>query len=427
MSGPQLVRSCRAVALAAILLGVQDPALAAGFDVRDWPMPSVAGKAAQPDLSITPHGEALLAWVERRNDGTPALKYSRTSIDATGRSRGPDEWQAPRTIAEGSDWFVNWADTPHLLALDDGTLWAHWLQRNGSGVYDYGIALTRSADGGTTWSEPIRIEPPGAKNDYGFVAMWPHAPGTLGIAWLDSRQKSAGADHHAHDGHAGGAMMLRAAVFDANGNRTVEWPLDRSTCDCCTTAAALTARGPVLAYRGRSEGEIRDIRLVRFDGDRWSEPKDVHADGWKFAGCPVNGPAVAARGNMVWVAWYTEAEGKPSLRIARSIDAGDRFDPARHVADGEGLLGRAALALEGNTLWLAWLAERAGGRDGQQLWLARIDARSGAVESKQVVAELAARGRATGLPRLLARDGEAHLVITDFSDGQTRLRGLRVR
>lgn len=392
--------------------------------VEPWPLPATTVPSAQPDLVAAPDGGWLLAWVEKQADGMHALRFARRPATSPG-------WEAPRTIASGRGWFVNSADTPHVVALDDGTLWAHWLRRNGQGAYDYGIALVRSDDGGATWSSPIRVEPEGAKNDYGFVSMWPQVHATLGIAWLDSRQKPvAPADGHAgrgHEGHGEGRMMLRAATFSARGKRLTEWPLDASTCDCCTTAVATTARGPVVVYRGRSEGEIRDTRLVRFEDGRWSAPRDVHADGWKFAGCPVNGPAVAAHGNEVWVAWHTEADGKPSLRLARSGDAGDRFAEPLRIVEGEGVLGRAALAFDGPTVWLAWLEERDGGRGGQQLWLARIDTRAGRVEAKQVVAKLAARGRASGLPRLGARDGEVFLVVTDIEAGQARLRGLRVR
>jgi hypothetical protein len=150
-------------------------------------------------------------------------------------------------------------------------------------------------------------------------------------------------------------------------------------------------------------------------------------DGWKFAGCPVNGPAVAARGDAVWVVWYTEADGKPSLRLARSIDSGDTFAVPIAMAEGEGVLGRAVLAIDAKEVWLAWLEERDGGRDGQQLWLARIDAQSAKIIDRQVVAELAARGRASGLPRLQVRDGRAKLVWTDIVDGAPVLRGATIR
>ncbi len=395
----------------------------AAFEVTPWALPPSSEASAQPDLVAAPDGSHLLSWVDKQADGSHALRFARLPAKAKA-------WDAPRTIASGRDWFVNWADTPHVIELADRSLWAHWLRRSGSGTYDYGIALVRSDDGGATWSDPIRVEPDGAKHDYGFVSLWPQARDALGIGWLDSRQKpvsTVGSDAHGHDGHGDGRMMLRAATFSATGERTAEWPLDASTCDCCTTAVAQTARGPVLVYRGRTAGEIRDTRLVRFEGGRWTAPRDVHADGWKFAGCPVNGPAVAAHGSEVWVAWYTEAQGKPSLRLARSSDAGDTFAAPMHVAEGEGVLGRAALAFGSDKVWLAWLEERGGGREGQQLWLARIDARDATIEAKQVVADLAARGRATGLPRLVARDGEARLVVTDVEANRSRLLGLRVR
>jgi hypothetical protein len=413
-----------AVGALAVWLATPMPA-DASFVVESWPMPVMSAPSAQPDLVATADGDWLLAWTEKHADDEHALRIARS------RATGAGTWDAPRTIAAGNDWFVNWADTPHVIAHDDGTLWAHWLRRNGSGTYDYGIALVRSADGGTTWSRPIRVEPQGAKNDYGFVSMWAHAPGTLGIAWLDSRQKpapsSGGHAAHDHGGHGDARMMLRAATFSAHGKRNLEWPLDASTCDCCTTSVASTARGPVVVYRGRGDGEIRDTRLVRFEDGRWTPPRDVHVDGWKFAGCPVNGPAVAARGDAVWVVWYTEADGKPSLRLARSIDSGDTFTAPIAMAEGEGVLGRAVLAIDAKEVWLAWLEERDGGRDGQQLWLARIDAQSAKIIDRQVVAELAARGRASGLPRLQVRDGRAKLVWTDIVDGAPVLRGATIR
>ncbi|MFS8086213.1 MAG: sialidase family protein, partial [Acidobacteriota bacterium] len=392
-------------------------AMADPLEVRNWSLPDTGPFAAQPGLSITADNDWLLAWVEKRDDASHALQFSRaplTDVEPT--------WQAPRTIAQGRDWFVNWADTPNLIALEDGSLWAHWLRRNGKGLYDYGIALVRSNDSGTTWSAPIRIEPESASNDYGFVSMWAHARGQLGIAWLDSRQKLAPTESSAHDHnrHSGGPMMLRAAVFDSRGQRTIEWPLDASTCDCCTTSVARTARGPVVVYRGRTDGEIRDTRLVRFENGRWTAPVDVHADGWKFAGCPVNGPAVVAHGNAVWSAWYTEAQGKPSLRLAHSRDAGDTFTEPLGVAEGEGLLGRVALAIDGQLIWVTWLAERDHGANGQEIWVARIDARTSRITDRILVADVNARGRASGLPRMQARDGIARLVWTDVIDGKSQ-------
>ncbi|MER8349348.1 sialidase family protein, partial [Acinetobacter baumannii] len=78
-------------------------------------------------------------------------------------------WSAPRTIAEGGDWFVNWADTPHIAATADGALWAHWLQKSAAATYAYDVVLARSADGGASWSAPLRVNDDGTPTEHGFV------------------------------------------------------------------------------------------------------------------------------------------------------------------------------------------------------------------------------------------------------------------
>ncbi len=379
------------------------------------------GVAAQPDLVLADSGRLLLSWIEPRDEGGHRLMLAQSTQPA---AEDP-AWNV-KQVAEGDDWFVNWADTPHVWLLPDQSLWMHWLRRTGPGRMDYGIDLVRSADGGHTWTTPHLVNLPGVMSDHGFVSFWTHADDRLGIAWLDSRQKAgagnaAQEDPHAH--HSAGAMMLRAAVFDAAVVPIAEWPLDASTCDCCPTAAAMTARGPVVVYRGRSADEIRDMHIVRFDGDQWTSPRTVHEDGWKIPGCPVNGPAVEARGDQVWVAWYTEGDGTPSLRLARSQDAGDDFAPPVVLASGARVLGRVALATTGSEVLVAWLEET---EAGQHLLLARLDH---ALQERErtVVATLEARGRASGNPRLVANDHMAWMVWVDVQDGQPGLRGARIQ
>ena len=150
----------------------------------------------------------------------------------------------------------------------------------------------------------------------------------------------------------------------------------------------------------------------------------MHADGWRFPGCPVNGPAVVADGERVWVAWYTEAGGVPELRAARSDDAGDSFDAPVVLARGAQVLGRVTLALAGERPLAAWLEEDS--PDSQRLVLGRYAADWTQGERIEV-ARLAARGRASGLPRLQWAGDAAWLAWTDVADGAPVLRGARVR
>ncbi|MEL1264854.1 hypothetical protein [Pseudoxanthomonas putridarboris] len=390
--------------------------------VHPWTLPVGAG-SAQPDLAVSPDGGLLLSWVEPVGEGRHRLRLGRTSPLGEGNA-----WDAPLTIAEGDDWFLNWADTPHVYALQDGSLWAHWLRSTGPGRMDYGIDLVRSGDGGATWTAPRLVHPAGTRGDHGFVTFWPQARDRLGIAWLDSRQKAAVGGHEGHDdghGHGGGAaMMLRAAVHDPQAAQQGEWPLDASTCDCCTTSSAMTERGAVVVYRGRTQDEIRDTRIVRFDGMAWTAPRDVHADGWRIAGCPVNGPVVVAEGGTVWAAWYTEASGEPEVRAARSDDAGDTFQPPVTLAKGTQVLGRLSLALGGERLLAAWLEQAED--DSQRLVLGRYDLHWSEPERIEV-ATVAARGRASGMPRLAWAGDAAWLAWTDVADGKPLVRGATVR
>jgi len=408
--------------------------------VESWELPSAAG-AAQPDLVATPDGGLLLSWIEPDGDGH-ALKFARWNDSA-----GEGGWSESRVIARGDDWFVNWADTPHIVATADGALWAHWLRKSGAATYAYDVALVRSDDGGASWSRPVLVNDDGTPTEHGFVSLWPVGNDRIGVAWLDGRETGGGG----HDGHGGGAagdrntggsgghaghgggpdehvppaMTLRTAVFDAALARSGETRLDAMTCDCCQTDAAVTARGPLVVYRDRSVDEVRDIVATRFDGERWSAPAAVHADGWRMPACPVNGPALAADGAVAVVGWYTAAGGVPALKLARSDDAGGSFAAPVTVDRGEAVQGRVDVALDGGSAWALWTREDAG---GQSLQLARFAPDVSREWQRVELAALQGRGRGTGFAQLArAGDGAMRVVWTDVVDGTPRLHGATVQ
>jgi len=399
--------------LLALLLAC--PGLSLSATVQDWPLPAPPG-SAQANLSVAPDGGLLLSWIERVGSGGHRLAYARQRDGASG-------WSAPGMVAQGTDWFVNWADFPALQALPDGSLWAHTLVRNGAATYAYDVHLHVAADG-ENWRALGPVHDDGTQTEHGFASLWPQGRGSLGVAWLDGRHTGGGhVDHHSEH-HGSGAMTLRAASFGPDGAKRQEAELDGMTCDCCQTDSAVSDDGALVAYRGRSAGEVRDILVSRFTGKSWTPPVTVHADNWVIAGCPVNGPAIAARGRQAWVAWYTGAGEAPSIRIAASGDAGASFGPVREVAVGQAPLGRVDLAADASGVWLSWMEEVDG---AQSLWLARFDAGLATESFRRKVADVAGRGRATGFPRLQLQDGAAWLAWTDVVAGEPRLRGAVVR
>lgn len=408
------------------------PAAAAGVDpaaervVEDWPLPAMLPGSALPDLAGGDGRRLLLAWTNSQAGRRHVLQFS--SYDVPGA-----RWEtAPITIAVGNSMFVNWADTPHILATPDGALWAHWLQKSGDAPYAYDIMLAMSRDGGRRWSAPVSPHDDGTQTEHGFVSLWPAVQGGLGIAWLDGRNTGgtahAGADaQDAHGGldqpDAGHAMSLRAAHFDAALARSADVEIDTSVCDCCQTSVAVTARGPLLVYRGRTGGDVRDVLATRLEGDAWTTPRPVHADGWLMTACPVNGPAVAAEGEDAVVAWYTAAGGEPEVRAAYSADAGDSFAAPVSLDAGDAVQGRVTVALAGGQAWLLWLREDG---SGQSLWLSRRSPDLATEHQRLQVATLAGRGRGTGFPQLAVAGGIAHVVWTDVVDGVPGLHGARI-
>src|SRR5690606_22588658 len=102
---------------------VPPAAAPAPLQVQAWALPAPPG-AAQPDLALAPDGRLLLSWIEPLEGGGHRLQLACT--------QGPGHaWTPALTVAQGGDWFVNWADTPHVTALADGSLRAHWLENTG--------------------------------------------------------------------------------------------------------------------------------------------------------------------------------------------------------------------------------------------------------------------------------------------------------
>ena len=81
----------------------------------------------------------------------------------------------------------------------------------------------------------------------------------------------------------------------------------------------------------------------------------VHADNWEINGCPVNGPAIAARGKNVAVAWFAAKDNAPKTQLAFSKDGGRTFGAPIRIDSGT-TLGRVGLTLlaDGRAL-VSWI------------------------------------------------------------------------
>jgi peroxiredoxin len=378
--------------------------------------PPAAGGALAPRLSRHA-ADLFLTWLEPLSGDASghSLKFSRVAGNTAGKT-----WSAPVEIARGSSFFANWADNPGVQRDTDGALVAWWLVKSGPATYAYDIHLAHSADNGASWTAGGKLNRDGVSGEHGFVSAVIEEGGVRAF-WLDGREMTRGHDA----GHEGsGDMTLRTAVIgtDLMGDEM----LDERVCECCGTAAALAATGPVVVYRDRSAEEIRDIWITRRTPTGWSEPRPVHEDGWKVPGCPVNGPAVAARPgepDQLAVAWFTAAQGRARVQVAFSGDGGKTFTPPV-VVDDASPLGRVDLTWDGSGAALVlWLAPHENAGEGK-IMLRRVppNGQPGATMPVAVTSTT----RASGFPRMARLENELFLVWTDAREKTTRLRGARL-
>jgi len=396
------VKAAAAVLLATLTLAItfvasRSPAL---LIAEDWTLnvntvtSPASANSAQPQLSSLGK-RVILSWVERSGENA-TLRFA---------ERTDGGWTEARTVASGENWFVNWADVPSVAPLHDA-IGAHWLQKNGTSTYAYDVRISLSRDRGHTWSTPVTPHHDGTQTEHGFASLFPMPGQGLGLAWLDGRQMKEGA----HEG-ARGDMSLRTAMFGPDGSQASETVIADRVCECCPTAAAVTADGPIVAFRNRTADEIRDIYVSRRVGGAWTEPRAVHNDNWRITACPVNGPALSARERDVAIAWFTGVGDEGHVYAAFSADAGETFGAPVRIDDA-GAVGRVDVELLGDgsaaVTWIEYADQRS------EFRIRRVE-RSGSRSASLAVSPIAS-GRSSGYPRLARRADELILAWVDAGE-----------
>ena len=362
--------------------------------------------SGEPFLFTDQDSIVYLSWIEKRSDES-SFKFS--SLDK-------GKWTKPTTIATGNTWFVNWADYP-MITSNGNEFIAHYLEKSGESTYAYDVKLTSSADQGKTWNMPAVLHDDGKQAEHGFVSMIPFNENFF-ITWLDGRNTAMEGMENMddHGGHHG-AMSLRAAILDSKGNKKNEWELDNKTCDCCQTSAAITSNGPVVVYRDRSDEEIRDMSIVRMIDGQWTEPKTIHSDNWKIAGCPVNGPRAVTMGNKLAVAWFSAASDTSQVNVVFSNDGGETFGKVIRVDEGSPIGRVDIVMLDSRHAAVSWM-------EGTEIKVAKIS-NEGTKEPSITIAT-SSESRSSGFPQMTTSGTKLIFAWTDDKDKTIKIASISI-
>ncbi len=177
----------------------------------------------------------------------------------------------------------------------------------------------------------------------------------------------------------------------------------------------VTPDGVVAAFRDRSAKEIRDIHVSRLENGKWTDAQVVHADNWEIDACPVNGPALSARGRQLAAAWFTGKDDKGQAYAAFSSDAGRTWGAPIRL-DDETSLGHVEVEMLDDGSAIATWVEFAD--DRSQFRMRRVEP-SG---MKSAAITISGNSRVSGYPRVARSGNELVFAWTEGIEGEGALK-----
>ncbi len=391
----------RLLTVTAILVTATAAAACTGGELASFGEPRpihlpAAKDATGPRLIRGPDGTTILSWMHREKSGA-TLRYSELK---DGR------WQDATDVVSDPEMFVNWADLPSVTPLEDEHWAAHWLSKSAELTYAYDILFSQSWDRGSSWSEPVRPHTDGTPTEHGFVSIFAEGD-SAALLWLDGRKTGT----EASDRPEASSMTLRAAVVGPQGQVRREQLVDGMVCDCCQTDVALSAAGPIAVYRDRTVEEVRDIYVTRFRDDQWQAGAPIADDGWVIGGCPVNGPAIDANGDLVAVAWFSAANNRTVVRAAISTNSGRTFKGAAEIASARASGHVGVAVIDRHAVVVSWVEKDKHGTNA-------INIRSLTIGGTLGPAQTVGRSNLVRIyPQMIRKDDKLILAWTDARIG----------
>jgi hypothetical protein len=337
-------------------------------------------------------GSPLLSWIEPTSGGSFAMRYS---------FRHGAQWSQPRTIVANRHFFRQPAESPSLVSFTGGALLAEWVEVPESASEAEYIYISASKDG-VQWTTPVMANQDRSPVQHALVSMVASSDQEASLVWLEALK---GEDE---------PSRLKRTVVSSSGKVLKEEILEPDVCTCCPTSIVRTARGLLVAYRGHTPKDIRDIAVKLFENGKWLPAKNLNPDNWEINACPVNGASAAAMDNRIAIAWYTEGGDKPRVQLVFSVDGGATFGKPIMVNTGDAL-GHASTALtQDGGAFVSWIEEG----DKSSHVLARFVSAAGVAGPAVQVAE--GSTQSIGYPRLLQAGKEIWIAWGNSTNGRVQ-------
>lgn len=339
---------------------------------------------AQAELgATTAFGADGVLWVARKVSGHITVSRSADF----GKS-----WSSPVLVTAKPERTDTGGDARPKIAIGPkGEIYVTWT-RPLAKPYTGEIRLSRSLDGGRTFSVPLVVHHDRQEITHRFDALAVNSRGQVFVAWIDKRDLVAAAAA-GNDSYRGAAIYF--AVSDDQGTTfRGDFLVAEHSCECCRIALAPEPDGTVAAmWRHVFEPNLRDHAVATLHADGTAAGmRRATFDDWRIDVCPHHGPGLGqdADGNLHAV-WFSGAPKATGVFYGR-LDEG-RVTHCRRV--GGETAEHADLAVAGHRVAVAWKEF-----DGERTKLRGMTSEDDGATWKEE--EIAATSGASDHPRLVS-------------------------
>lgn len=211
--------------------------------------------------------------------------------------------------------------------------------------------FARSTDNGASFSKPRPITADTTSQRFEVTGVDPS--GRVFAAWLDKRNVAqARAKGQAYPG----AALAYAWEDGEAGFGDTAIALDNA-CECCRLGLAFAAAGrPAVVFRNIFPGSVRDHAVITYQDEKTPGPvRRVSVDDWKIEACPHQGPSLAiAPDGSHHVAWFTDGAARKGVFYARADSADTPFSEPRPLSKPDRQPARPYLLASSRALHLVW-------------------------------------------------------------------------
>jgi len=233
---------------------------------------------------------------------------------------------APLEVADAGKLALGMRRGPRVVLAPHAIVVTAIAGKKGGGR-DGDLLAWRSTDKGKTWSGPVRVNDVEASAREGLHAMARDGLEGVYTAWVDLREERAAAVYLSKSVDGGATW---------SEDRLVYRPPSGGICECCAPSLACDdSHGLHVMFRN-SLGGMRDmwVTTTRDGGKTFPRAWKLGTGTWKITTCPMDGGGLTTEGSLPRSVWRRDKELFTTLLSGPEVRLGEGVQPC--IATGPG-------------------------------------------------------------------------------------------